>query len=106
MDTSLIRNSPPPLGPPYGPRHNPIVGSQKGTFFHDRRNPVDCVVGAFYLVPYFLHFEPCIDALRLRSNVIGSIKILSFWFWVSVFGYDFQLSSFGFGVNRKFGVEG
>jgi len=26
-DTSLIRNSPPPLGPPWGPRHSPAVGS-------------------------------------------------------------------------------
>ena len=25
--TTLIRTPPPPLGPPYGPRHSPTVGS-------------------------------------------------------------------------------
>ena len=28
-------------------------------------------------VPYILHFEPSLDALSSRSNVISSIKILS-----------------------------
>ena len=28
-------------------------------------------------VPYFLHFEPCLDVLSLRSDIKGSIKIHS-----------------------------
>ena len=31
----------------------------------------------FFLIPYILHFEPSMDALSSRSDVISSIKILS-----------------------------
>ena len=33
--------------------------------------------GVTHPVPYILHFEPSLDALSLRSDVISSIKILS-----------------------------
>jgi len=32
-----------------------------------------------FQVPQILHFEPSLDALSLRSDVISSIKILSLW---------------------------
>ena len=38
--TSLIRNSPPPLGPPYSTRHSPTVGSQGGAVSYERGTPV------------------------------------------------------------------
>jgi len=38
--TSLIRNRPPPLGLPEGPRHRPTVGSWGGVVLYERGNPV------------------------------------------------------------------
>ena len=37
--TSPMRNSPPPLGPPYGPRHRPTVGSWGGAVSYERGTP-------------------------------------------------------------------
>jgi len=42
--TSLIRTSPPP-GPPYGPRHEPTVGSLGGVVSYERGTPVHPYVG-------------------------------------------------------------
>ena len=39
--TSPMRNSPPPLGPPYGPRHRPTVGSWGGAVSYERGAPVN-----------------------------------------------------------------
>jgi hypothetical protein len=38
--TSLIRNSPPTLGPPYAPKHEPTVGSYEGDVSYERGTPV------------------------------------------------------------------
>jgi hypothetical protein len=38
--TSLIRNRPPPLGPPYEPRHGPTVGSHGVALSDKRGTPV------------------------------------------------------------------
>ena len=38
--TSLIRNSPPPLGPPQGPRHSPTVDLGGGAVSYERGTPV------------------------------------------------------------------
>ena len=43
MGTSLIRNSPPPLGPPYDPRHRSTVGSLEGAVSYERGTPVSLV---------------------------------------------------------------
>ena len=47
--TSLTRNSPPPLRPPYDPGHSPTVGSQEGRCFLWARNPC---------TPTAIHSEP------------------------------------------------
>ena len=41
--------------------------------------PLYIVYRQVFLVPLILHFESCLDALSLRSNVISSIRILSLW---------------------------
>ena len=38
--TSLIRTRPPPLGPPWVPRHSPTVGFQGGAFSYERGTTV------------------------------------------------------------------
>jgi hypothetical protein len=38
-------------------------------------------------VPYFLHVEPCLDALILRSDVKRPTKILSLVFRISALGF-------------------
>ena len=43
MDTSLKRKRHPPLGPPYGPRHRPTVGSRGGAVSYERGTPVDSI---------------------------------------------------------------
>jgi len=52
-DASLIRNNPPPLGPPQGPELSLTVGSYEGAVSYERGTPVrgfgargSCVVGA------------------------------------------------------------
>ena len=44
----------------------------------DRAVDVNVEVGHQELVPYILHFEPSLDALPSRSDVISSIQILLF----------------------------
>ena len=39
--TSLIINSPPPLGPPEGPKHSPTVGAKGGAVSYERGTPVN-----------------------------------------------------------------
>ena len=36
----LLGKCPPPLGPPFGPRHRPTVGSQGGAVFYERGTSV------------------------------------------------------------------
>ena len=50
------------------------------------------LVDASFEVPYFLHFEPSLDALSLRSDVISSIEILSILSSVKV-GTETSLAS-------------